>query len=219
MPKLLLRGGRLVPAREFKVERMQRGDRSTTAAALARAFHYDPLFEFFLPDRANQHRGTIRFMESSIRDAEPFNECWIAKADDGKVASAALWLPPGGYPRSKKRDYLTMLRTAPVFMRSGRRMNDGMKLLTELERVHHRVVRPHAYLAVLGTDPLFARQGAASAALAPMLAECDRQGLPAYLETQKEENLAFYNRHGFEFQQMVEVERVPKLWTMLRQPR
>jgi GNAT superfamily N-acetyltransferase len=198
---------------------MQRRDRSTTAAALARAFHYDPLFEFFLPDRARQHRGSLRFMESSIADAEPFKEIWIAKADDGKVASAAIWLPPDGYPRSKKRDYMTMVRTAPVFVRSGKGARDGMRLLTELERVHHRVVRPHAYLAVLGTDPLFSRQGAASAALAPMLAECDRQGLPAYLETQKEENLAFYNRHGFEFQQMVEVVRVPKLWTMLRQPR
>ena len=85
--------------------------------------------------------------------------------------------------------------------------------------MHHRVVRPHVYLAVLGTDPLFARQGAAGAAMAPMLAECDRQGLPAYLETQKEENLAFYNRHRFEFQEKIELSGVPPMWTMLRPAR
>jgi GNAT superfamily N-acetyltransferase len=208
-----------VPQLTFRVEHLQRRDEPTAAAALARAFHYDPLFEYFIPNRARQHRGALRFMESSIRDARPFNETWAAFDEDGKVASVAIWLPPEGYPRSNKRELLTLAHTAPTFARAGRRATAGLRMMSELDRAHHETERPHYYLAVLGTDPLYARQGAASAALAPVLERCDVTGVPAYLETQKEENLAFYNRHGFEFVRMIETKGVPPLWTMLRSPR
>ena len=94
-----------------------------------------------------------------------------------------------------------------------------MRLLNEVDKVHHEVGTPHYYLAVLGTDPLFRRIGAASAALQPVLERCDEEGLPAYLETQREENLAFYARQGFELQRMLDIRGVPPLWTMLRNPR
>ena len=51
----------------------------------------DPLFGFFLPDLVRQTRGIISFMSSFIADAKPFNEIWVAHADD-KVACTAAWL-------------------------------------------------------------------------------------------------------------------------------
>ena len=63
-------------------------------------------------------------------------------------------------------------------------------------RVHPH--EPHWYLAVLGTDPSFQRTGAGTALLEPVLARVDAEGLPAYLETQKEANLAWYGRFGFD---------------------
>jgi N-acetylglutamate synthase-like GNAT family acetyltransferase len=55
--------------------------------------------------------------------------------------------------------------------------------------------------------------------LAPVLARADADGLPAYLETQKEENLAFYGRHGFEVVQEVRLPSAPPIWAMQRTPR
>ena len=37
----------------------------------------------------------------------------------------------------------------------------------------------------------------------PVLAHCDREGLPCYLESSKERNVPFYRRHGFEVVQEV----------------
>src|SRR5207244_268107 len=110
-------------------------------------------------------------------------------------------------------------RSIPVIARSGARSLASLRLLTAVDKAHHAIHEPHYYLAILGTDPRFQRTGAGTAALAPVLERCDNEGLAAYLETQKEENLAYYRRHGFEMIQMLEVRGVPPIWTMLRKPR
>ena len=56
--------------------------------------------------------------------------------------------------------------------------------------------KPHWYLAVLGTDPSAQRSGIGAALIAPTLRRCDDEGLPAFLESSKEANLPFYQRHG-----------------------
>jgi len=204
--------------REFTVDRMQPGEDASVVGALSRAFYDDPLFGFFLPNHVHQIRGILGFMLGGVADAKPFGEIWVAHTD-GKVASAAVWLPPDGYPRSRRRDFMTMARATPAFTHSGRRLFGSLRLLNEVDRAHHEVHEPHMYLAILGSDPLFQRTGAGSAALQPVLDRCDDQGMLAYLETQKEENLAYYARHAFEVVRKLEVKGVPPIWTLHRKPR
>ncbi len=202
----------------FEVDRMQPADRSAVVGTLARAFYDDPLFNHFVPDPISQSKGLLTFMGAGLADAAPFGETWIARTGT-KVACAAVWLPPGAYPRSVRRDLMTNVRGAPTFVRSGRRLAGAVRLLAALDKAHHQVAEPHFYLNLLGTDPLFQRMGAGSAALQPVLERCDNEGLAAYLETQKEANLAYYARHAFELIHKVDVKSVPPIWTMLRKPR
>ena len=197
---------------------MQPADRPAVVGALARAFYDDPLFGYFLPDPIAQSKGLLSFMNGAIADAKPFGEIWIARAD-GKVACAAVWLPPGSYPRGIRRDLATNLRGLPVFARAGRRLGGALRLLTALDKAHHELKEPHYYLGILGTDPLHQRRGAGHAALQPVLERCDAEGVPAYLETQKEENLAYYARHAFDLIQKVDLDGVPPVWTLMRKPR
>ncbi|MDX6732846.1 MAG: hypothetical protein QOC54_2794, partial [Baekduia sp.] len=43
--------------------------------------------------------------------------------------------------------------------------------------------------------------------------------LPAYLETGKERNLAFYGRHGFEVLDRLDLPKGPPVWFLWREPR
>jgi len=54
--------------------------------------------------------------------------------------------------------------------------------------------------------------------LQPILSKCDEEGIPAYLESSKESNIAFYNRHGFEVTGEVKAKNGPTLWPMWREP-
>jgi GNAT superfamily N-acetyltransferase len=196
-----------------------RGDeQSAVVGALARAFYDDPLFGHFIPDAVAQTKALLAFMGAGVADAVKFGDVWVSRVD-GKIACAAVWLPPGAYPRGIRRDALTNLRGSPTFARAGRRIGGAFRLLSAVDKAHHAIDVPHYYLAILGTDPRFQRSGAGSATLGPVLDRCDREGLLAYLETQKEENIAYYARHAFEVVQKVEVKDVPPIWTLSRKPR
>jgi GNAT superfamily N-acetyltransferase len=197
---------------------MSPGEQSAVVGSLARAFYDDPLFNHFLPDPISQTKGLLTFMGAAVADATPFGEIWIAHTG-GKVACCAVWLPPGAYPRGARRDLITNLRGAPTFMRSGRRVAGALRLVAAVDKAHHEVDEPHYYLGLLGTDPLYQRAGAGHAVLRPVLDRCDTEGIHAYLETQKEENLAYYARHAFDVIQKLEVDGVPPVWTMMRKPR
>jgi ribosomal protein S18 acetylase RimI-like enzyme len=62
-------------------------------------------------------------------------------------------------------------------------------------------------------------EGLGSALLAQVLARVDADGMPAYLESSSERNLAWYGRHGFEVTGEVAIPGGPRIWPMWREPR
>ena len=94
----------------------------------------------------------------------------------------------------------------------------ALRYLARMEK-HHPRQPEHWYLAVLGTDPDHQGKGIGSALLQPVLERCDLEEVPAYLESSKEANIAFYARHGFELRDPIETEGGPTLYPMWREPR
>jgi GNAT superfamily N-acetyltransferase len=212
-----------MPRTEYDVQPLERAAERAAIAALARSFYDDAMFSWFAPDPIRRAHTLEHLMHASLVDSRPFGEMWVARpaagghAADGPVAAAALWLPPKGYPRGTRRDLGFIARTARGAPGIGRRMPHVVRLLNRLDAVHPH--EPHWYLAVLGTDPSFQRTGAGTALLEPVLARADAESLPAYLETQKEANLAWYGRFGFDVVERVEVGPCPPIWTMRRAER
>ena len=75
------------------------------------------------------------------------------------------------------------------------------------------------YLSIIGTDPAAQGRGVGSALLEPVLRQCDEDGIPAYLESSKERNVAYYARHGFRVRDELTLPRGPRMWLMWREPR
>ncbi len=90
-----------------------------------------------------------------------------------------------------------------------------------IEKLHKRdMPEDHWYLMILGVDTAKQGQGIGGSIIQPILARADADGLPCYLETMKEINVAFYEKHGF--QVVVEDDLPnggPHFWTMKRPAR
>ena len=185
-------------------------------ACLARAFFPDPLFGFFMPEKRREYTLLPDVFHAFVADAGRFERTWAATLPaehDSRVVGAAVWVPPGGMPRPFRRELMMQLRLGRLLLK-GSNLSIGLKLLAAVDQVHP--TEPHWYLALLGTDPAMQGRGVGSALLAPALAQSDTEGVPCYLETQKEENLPFYARHGFEVLHVVSVPGSPTVWGMQR---
>lgn len=92
-----------------------------------------------------------------------------------------------------------------------------MRVVAKIEKAHPE--EPHWYLAGLGTDPPKQRSGLGTTLLAPVLAHCNADKVPAYLETQKPENVPYYERFGFRVTGEIDItEGGPHVWLMWRDP-
>jgi GNAT superfamily N-acetyltransferase len=180
------------------------------AAAEARAFFDDPLQVWALPDASTRLDVLRRLFELMIRVASlPLGESYT---DDSRSV-AALWAPPGRWQvDSETAEQLDGMATIV-----GDRLPWMRRAWEAITQVHP--VEPHFYLSGLGTDPPQQGKGLGSAAIAPVLARCDAEGIPAYLESTKERNVTFYEHHGFAVTGTIVVPPDgPKLWTMWREP-
>jgi ribosomal protein S18 acetylase RimI-like enzyme len=78
---------------------------------------------------------------------------------------------------------------------------------------------PHRYLYLVGVHPGRQGGGLGSALVRAGLEACDRDRVPAYLESSKERNVPLYERHGFRVVERLELGRgAPPMWLMWRDP-
>ena len=197
------------------VRRATFDDIPAMAGTLARAFARDPFYSFLAgnaPERSQRMRdgwsGILRF--GSARLAETYT------TDDH--AGVALWIPPG-HNGPSLLESIRLLR--PVARLAGwRRLRTVSTAIQALEARHrHHAPVPHFYLSVLGVEPARQGEGVGTALMEPVLARCDRDRIPAYLETATGRNVLLYERLGFD---VVEELTLPKTdvhgWLMLRPP-
>ena len=128
----------------------------------------------------------------------------------GEQLGVALWLPPGVY---SDEDALVELFQRTV---SEERQDAVFAVFEQMGRYHPH--EPHWYLSLIGVDPSQQGAGHGSTLLRHALAACDRDGLPAYLESTNPRNTRLYARHGFEAVATIQVGDSPPIVPMIRQP-
>jgi ribosomal protein S18 acetylase RimI-like enzyme len=194
------------------LRRDQIGDSS---AVLTRAFDDDPVFRHLYPTARRRRWSCRRFLQAIVRDGLPFGEVWTA-VDNGSLVGTAGWLPEGSYPPSRRRAARQLVAAWQALL-TPHTFRDGLRYLTETEKLHPK--EPHWYLTVIGVEPARQGEGLGGKLLAAVLGRLDETGVPAYLETSTEGNVAWYRHHGFEVQHEVRPASTgPPVWTMWREP-
>lgn len=181
------------------------------AELLARAFRDNPLNVAVIGDprddrrlHSNRH-GMRALLPSALQCGRV-----LAARDSAGLLAVLVSTPPLAYP----------LPAPPLWIRIRCAIGQGWTVARRwalvFERLHevHPDV-PHWYLGALGVLPERQRQGVGSALLGHWLAQTDPAGLFQYLETDRERNLAFYARAGFEILEEMRVLGV-RVWRMHR---
>lgn len=179
---------------------------------LTRGFTDDPVWRWMAPDDRRWPRRMVPVFRHLISPLVGYGTTWTTPGLQG----AAVWAPPGksSFPDS------AAVRSAPAMLRGfgfgGLRRT--LKMVGRMEKVHPK--EPHWYLEFLATDAHLRGKGIGSVLIAPALERADDEGVGAYLESSKFDNVPFYRRHGFEVvEEMVATPGAPPIWRMWRDPR
>ena len=165
------------------------------ADMLARAFHDDPMPQYVFADAESRDAKLPNFYEIPLRYGLRYGEVYATSAN---LEGVAVWLPSEKAYMSSRGIILAgaILNTLRMGSKPGERIDRLGTFLDKQHKLH--VPEKHWYLYVLGVDPEYQGQGYASQLLKPMLERLDREGLPAYLETNKERNVTLYQHFGFD---------------------
>lgn len=185
--------------------------------AMAAALLPDPAWVAVLPDDAARRRALRTLLGHSARLAARDGTVLVAR--EAGVLGGIVWAAPGGRARRRARDLAALPRMLGLAARTGpARMRELGRLGQAVERL--RPAEPVWYVEALGVLPDAQGRGLGSALLGPVLAKSDATGVPCYLETGREQNVAFYERAGFALLDAVPTglcqDGGPTFWRMLR---
>lgn len=192
-------------------------DLDDAAMVAARAFHHDPFFEYLDPKGVTRARALAIFWRSTIAAAAPNATITGARRPDGRLVGLSMVIAPGRYPLPAAGQARELLGAGRAMALRPSALVQGARYLFAIEAAH--LEDPHWYLLLLVVDPAAQRSGIGALLQQEMLTRADADGLDCYLETQKEENVPYYRRFGYEVdQELRPVAGGPPLYTMRRAP-
>ena len=178
------------------------------ARAVAESFFDNEIWVWLLQRDWQRRRLLPRHYRAMIRRVYiPRRGAWTTP----DIAGAALWFPPGTLELSRRERAAELLSLLPEGIDSLGRGGRWEELIT-----CHHPREPHWYLQTLAVRPSAQRRGVGTVLIEPGLARADADRVGCYLETQRESNIPYYRRFGFELTDEIRLEDSPPLWLMWR---
>lgn len=185
-------------------------DLAAVGEILGDAFDGDPVFEWC---KQGPEAATALFRSAAKHTILPYGFGQILTGGEG----AALWMPPGAKDDSGFVGLMSLL-FAILFTAGPQAVWRGKILEDFMEKEHPK--EPHYYLAAIGVRHGHQGKGLGKAMMNPVLARADSEGMPAYLESSKLENVPIYRSVGFEVtRELIARPDAPTLYAMWREPK
>src|SRR3954447_6083906 len=173
-----------------EVRRAEPSDVPAAVEALAAAFYGDPCWGHLMRNADARAESLLTYFDADLGHMVPeHRQLWVTEEGSG----AAVWAKPGAWMVPLG----VALREVPAMRRAfGRRFLLASRAAFQLVSRHPRKPE-HWYLHYLGVVPERQGRGLGGMLMQPMLERCDREGVPAFLESSTERNRALYERNGF----------------------
>jgi len=185
------------------------------AAVVASAFFNYPMLVHYFPDRQRRRRWLPWYMERVLNSAMRYGEVFVTP----DVTGVMFILPPG-HTRMTTKEYVKngFLMTPLVMGFRNYAASDACEKFVADTQERLMAGRRHYYLWGLAVDPKAQRKGVGSTLLKLLTDRADAEQLPVYLETHNKNNVAYYERSGF---QLLYTGAIPghglAIWCMLRE--
>jgi ribosomal protein S18 acetylase RimI-like enzyme len=186
------------------------------ADILVRSFVADPGLLFVLPNPADRARLAPTLARAVLQYVM---RCGTPLTTPGTVSGVALWFAPDAPAPTSDDLEASGIDQVPALIGPAA-WERFQRLLDHLDAFHPRYApEPHWYLAMLGVDPGWQRQGIGEGLMQPVFAAADRDHLACYLEAPTADNARYYERRGFG---VVAETDIPgsdlHIWLMRRDP-
>lgn len=190
---------------------LEPADVGEATRTIARAFAWhEPFGEWAMPDPSTREQRLSARIGADIRDRFlPEGECWTIGG-----ACVTLWIPPLSgdgtealAARRSESDYESFGEMADG-LRAGDALIDSLK-----------PAGAHWFLDTIATAPEYHRRGLGARLLDHDLAIRDAAGDACALDTHTPDNIAFYERRGFEITGQGELGPGLSVYVMYRPPR
>ena len=198
----------------MKISTLDKKMQKRAAAVAAAAFFDYPMMQYYFPDAGKRRHALPWYMDKTLACAMRYGEVLVTEDCTG-----VMFVLPPCHVRLTDAEYIKGgFLLVPFVMGFGNYKKSG-----ECEQfvadTHERLMngREHYYLWGLVADPAAQHSGVGKALLTTLTEKADAEGMPIYLETHDQRNVAYYKQFGFEL--VCEVT-IPvhglDLWCMVR---
>ncbi|MDO9535332.1 MAG: GNAT family N-acetyltransferase [Bacillota bacterium] len=197
--------------------RLTKEDIPKAVACLKDAFKDDPLWAEVFKHEPDRDKALSGFFTTPLLYGMKFGKVY---ATSSEIEGVAVWVPG----KHANMSVWGMLRCGALSygMKMGKESMSNLSIVSkQLGPDRNRLMKnkPYKYLTIIGVCSLVQGKGLGSKIMDTIKEECTREGLHLYLETESEENLSFYEKHGFTLLQKIVFKKINMpMWQMMRKP-
>jgi GNAT superfamily N-acetyltransferase len=190
---------------QIQVRPARESEREQIISSLVLGFVTDPVARWCWPEAKAYLINTQKFVNAYGGKAFQHHSAWT----ENHYRGGALWLPPEVEPDEEALG--EVVATLPEEKQA--------HLIATLEEIaHHHPAEPHWFLPLIAVEPIWQNRGIGPALMKQAVANCDEDGVPAYLESSNPRNVPLYERFGFKATGQVQHGDYPLFTPMVRKP-
>jgi ribosomal protein S18 acetylase RimI-like enzyme len=185
-----------------------RGDRLALVKTLALAFQTDPAVSWIFPDSELRSRRLPMMFDFLVQS--DFDAGMVLRSPENEVAT--LWRAPGKAESPK----IELIKLAVPLLRTfGTALGRALSIADAID-AHYPRDFEFWYLHYAGVRSEHQGKGWGGTAIRAGISRAKAEGLPVYLETATDTNIALYQSLGFEILDQWDVPKGgPHFWSML----